>query len=703
MKFEVRKINQLIKGLFKKEFEPTTTQINFAQSELYAGQKVMERIPYFGKLSFKQQKKLLYKSIFPLAGVAVTSLIVAITTSNFNSNRVEAATQLQMLSQRLARLTAQTATGNVSAFKELEDTVTNIKENVNKLRDGRGLMPGVSGSAKESFTPVLEHWDAIEPKVSDISSNKENLIKLRKNVEYIQRSTSSSIDILNKIRTFMLQVGDSKTHQAIAESLSILISDANKISNTLLSSIIIPEDAPSTLTRTATVSLANINSLLNGDTNHGIVSVENNSQRGRLSDLYATMSLYSDDNDVLTKNLPSVIKAKNAAQDIINTSERFLLITDKLTKEIKSDTLLVNSFYLLSILLTIISICVGFMYSWLSLIEQKIQSTQIEDSIMFLMNDMGNIADGDLTVKAQVTEDITGTIADSLNFTVANLNNTLSIIKHASEKVNNASQLTKEKSESMRNAILSQSKQIQDAFISINNITGSIQNVAENTGQSEVIATEQVKATREGKLAVQNAINAMESIREQIQETSKRIKRLGEGSQEIGEIVELISDTTEQTSVLALNASIQAAAAGEAGRGFRAVATEVQRLAERSEASLKRIVALIRTIQTDTQNAISSMEKTTEQVVEGAQVTNKAGAALLKIELVSTKLSLLIKSISDVTKLQNSEASVISDRMAEILAIAQSTTDDIDDATKDMLWITSLSEELENTVLKFKL
>ena len=326
-----------------------------------------------------------------------------------------------------------------------------------------------------------------------------------------------------------------------------------------------------------------------------------------------------------------------------------------------------------------------------------------QEAVLSLLDEMGDLADGDLTVQAQVQENITGAIADSINYTIGNLRDLVTEINHATTQVNQATAQAQTISTGLISAAEQQSRQIAETSEAVNNMTRSILEVSSNAGQASQVAQRSLQAASEGTQAVQNTIAGMNDMRMQIQETSKRIKRLGESSQEISEIVELISDITEQTNILALNAAIQAASAGEAGRGFTVVAEEVQRLAERSSEATKQISAIVKTIQTDTNSAVVAMERSTEGVVEGTRLSDAAGQALHEIETVTNSLARLIEAISSATVAQTEVAATVSRNMEQIQNITSQTTEGTKQTAQSVGQLSTLAEELSGSVAGFKL
>ncbi|HYA65370.1 MAG TPA: methyl-accepting chemotaxis protein [Burkholderiaceae bacterium] len=334
--------------------------------------------------------------------------------------------------------------------------------------------------------------------------------------------------------------------------------------------------------------------------------------------------------------------------------------------------------------------------------QAKRRNDQNQAAILRLMNELQEVADGNLTVAATVTEDITGAIADSINYTVEELRALVGRINQTAELVSTASSQARDTATRLLGASDAQSREIRDTGERVVNMANQIGDVSAGAGESAKVARASLEAAERGQRAVYNQISSMNEIREQIQETSKRIKRLGESSQEIGEIVELITDITEQTNVLALNAAIQAASAGDAGRGFAVVAEEVQRLADRSGEAAKQIGALVRAIQTDTQDAVMAMEKSTQGVVEGTRLSDAAGTALAEIGRVSRQLTELIERIAQATSAQAHSAGDVSKSIGHILAVTEQTSEGTRQTALSIGQLAALARELKASVARFR-
>ncbi len=338
-----------------------------------------------------------------------------------------------------------------------------------------------------------------------------------------------------------------------------------------------------------------------------------------------------------------------------------------------------------------------------SAILQADQNERNQQAILRLLDELGSLADGDLTVEATVTEDITGAIADSINYAIEALRDLVTTINETAIMVDSAAKQTESTAVHMSKAAQKESQEISAASESIAAMAASIEEVSGNAERSADVARHSVDVAHKGGEAVRRTIDGMNTIRETIQETSKRIKRLGESSQEIGNIVELINDIAEQTNILALNASIQASMAGEAGRGFAVVADEVQRLAERSTNATKQIEVLVRTIQSDTNEAVVSMERSTTDVVGGALLAENAGAALDEIEQVSNQIASLVQNISSSARQQATAASDITRRTKVLRDISAQTGRATSATTSSIAKLSELATQLRQTVAGFRL
>jgi twitching motility protein PilJ len=346
--------------------------------------------------------------------------------------------------------------------------------------------------------------------------------------------------------------------------------------------------------------------------------------------------------------------------------------------------------------------------------ERRVQAEQLElnakrindanqSAILRLMNELQTVAEGDLTQEATVSEDITGAIADSVNYTLEELRSLVTNVQSTADRVVQTTAAVDGTSSALLLASNAQLLEIRDVGRSVVEMSVRITEVSTQAQESAQVARQSRQAAESGLHAVQNAIGGMNTIRDQIQETSKRIKRLGESSQEIGEITELISDITEQTNVLALNAAIQAASAGEAGRGFSVVAEEVQRLAERSADATRQIAALVKVIQTDTQNAIAAMELSAQGVVTGARLSDNAGAALSEIDQVSRQVADRIEQISTATSREAGLANIVADNIQHIFAVTEQTAEGTRATAQEVRELSNSALQLRQSVARFKI
>ncbi|MCE1240039.1 MAG: methyl-accepting chemotaxis protein [Azonexaceae bacterium] len=654
-----------------------------------------------------------------LGGVFV-ALLLLIAVLVFQDNRsstygtayVAASGEMRMLSQRLAKASSLALQGNPEAFVQLNDSRNTFATLLERLNAGGELsgvdVPASPGAVRPQLEALGELWAQTDKDASAVLAQQKSLVELGRSVATIDDNNAVMLELTEQVASLKLQAGAGARDVFSANQLVMLTQRIAKNASAL---------------RVGTEINPEVAFLLGKDTNNfrdllqGLLKAGGDGEvRGKLDALQAAFKDYETAISGILGNMQPLVLSKQAGSRIFNGSEQLLLATDELARAYQAG-LAGHAFFLLFLVL-LIAAAAGVLYllarvyladnqqRTLEAEAQRLTSEQAnrenQDAILRLMNELGDLADGDLTVTATVSENITGAIADSINYTIEELRVLVGRINDAANRVTAATEIARQTSSELLSAAERQSSEIQEAGQSALVMARSMNEVSGNAMQSAQVARQSLQAAEKGTQAVQDSIKGMNEIRNQIQETSKRIKRLGESSQEIGEIVELISDITEQTNVLALNAAIQAASAGDAGRGFTVVAEEVQRLAERSGEATKQIAAIVKTIQTDTQDAVSAMEQSTQGVVEGAKLSDAAGQALSEIGQVSRNLADLIESISGATQEQADSATHVAGLMQDILRVTEQTTAGTQRTAEAVDELSALASELKGSVAGFK-
>jgi twitching motility protein PilJ len=624
------------------------------------------------------------------------------------------AADLQVLSQQLANQGREAVSGDAKAFAAFKDTKTQIDKTVSELEGRYGQETGVSGpirQLKSTWTPLgksAEQVIASEPAVLALAGNADRFTgavpQLQAQLNEVVRAMTVSGAPASQIYNTLQQV-------VVAGTMARRVTEMRAGGAGAAAS----GDA---LARDSVVFSQMLEGLRNGNEELGIAAVKNPAALSALEQSQNQWATMKKDVDAILASSRNLFAAQSSAAAITGGSGKMLDDSKKLFDAFSAfgsvrDTRLFPNLWLgvLSGALLVISI-IGLVWSMVRARsrEQELRlQTQVEfnsrnqQAIMRLLDEISSLGEGDLTVKASVTEDMTGAIADAINYAVDELRHLVTTINDTSAKVAVSSQETQATAMQLAEAAGHQASQITTASERINEIAASIEQVSRNSTESAEVAQRSVVIAAEGAGVVRETIQGMDQIRDQIQETSKRIKRLGESSQEIGSIVELINDISEQTNILALNAAVQAASAGEAGRGFAVVADEVQRLAERTSGATRRIESLVQTIQADTNEAVSSMEQTTSEVVSGARLAEDAGTALTEIERVSNALNNLIKNISIAAHQQSAAATDITQTMDVIRKITGQTSQGAGQTAESIGHLAQLAADLRRSVADFKL
>ncbi len=684
-------------------------QLRAATSET----KMPRKLPVIGHLPIVQQFQVLGIVMVTFLVLAALMVFLDSRAATQNSAAAATATEMQMLSQRLARGTALASQGQAAAFPALKDSRDRFKADLEALQSG-GTVKGVSldVSQDDNITKLLQEirskWDRVDVNAERVIDNQQSLTSLAKGLENINLGNNAILELSQQAALQVGQGGGSLREIEYTNQLAVLSQRIGKNANTLASSEEIDPEVAFLLGKDAGTFRDILNGLLKGSDALRLAGVRNEDARSTLTELQKRFAAYDQGVAAILQNMNRLVTAKQAARGINSESEALLNDTTKLSEAFDGKVrarwpLWAAIVFVLLALAALVLLGKVFLDDARTrAFESEGENKRNQEAILRLLNEMGNLADGDLTVQASVTEDVTGAIADSINFTIEELRTLVRGINSATDQVAKATQDAQAISNRLFEASQRQNKEIQKASSSVLQMAQSINEVSQSAAQSARVAQQSLAAAEKGGQAVQNQIAGMNEIRTQIQDTSKRIKRLGESSLEIGEIVELISDITEQTNVLALNAAIQAASAGEAGRGFTVVAEEVQRLAERSGEATKQIEAIVKTIQADTQDAVAAMEKSTVGVVEGTKLSDAAGQALEEIRRVSRELAELIGGISTQTQKQSTSVSDVTRGMQGILKITEETTEGTKQTNVSIGQLTRLAAELRSSVAGFK-
>jgi twitching motility protein PilJ len=672
------------------------------------------RLLVIGNLPVVRQFQIL--GVLTVAFLALAVFMVFLDNRGASQQALQgsAATEMQMLSQRLARGSALAAQGQPAAFEAIRDSRERFKANLDALAGGGSfkgatLDPTQDPAAIDTLNGIKGRWERIDAAAKRLVDNEKSLTSLASGLAAINQGNSGLLELAQQAAQQIGQGGGSLREVDYANQLAVLSQRIAKNANTLAAADEIDPEVAFLLGKDDAAFRDVVNGLAKGSDALRLSPVRADDARATLGELGKRFTAYEAGVNAILSSMANLVVAKQAARSVNNEAEPLLGETTKLASQYESGGKSRALTLGLAVLFGLIALACLALIAKVFLDDARLRAQDSEhenkrnqEAILRLLNEMGNLADGDLTVQASVTEDVTGAIADSINFTIEELRTLVRGINSATDQVTKATQETQAISNRLFEASQRQNREIKQASASVLSMTESINDVAQSAAQSAKVAQAQLSAAEKGGSAVQNQIAGMNDIRAQIQDTSKRIKRLGESSMEIGEIVELISDITEQTNVLALNAAIQAASAGEAGRGFTVVAEEVQRLAERSGEATKQIEAIVKTIQADTQDAVAAMEKSTFGVVEGAKLSDAAGQALAEIQRVSRELAELIGGISAQTQRQTASVSDVTRGMQGILRISEETTEGTKQTNVSIGQLTKLAAELRSSVAGFK-
>ena len=632
--------------------------------------------------------------------------------SGYDTEYITHAGELRVLSQRIAKNATEAAAGKAEAFALLKDARNDFDRRWGYLTKGNpdtGL-PMVSFEVAPQMDAVEKDWNRLRRDTDVILASEQTVLSLHQVAATLSETIPQLQVEWEEVWAILRQSDAPAAQVSVAQRQSLLAERILGAVNKVLAGDEDSVQAADMFGRDASLFGRVLNAMLEGNRAMEISRVSEPEARERLAEIAELFEFVSGSVDEILETSPELFQVRESAGNIFSISQTLL---DKASDLAAGFDELANgrylntlATYLLGALALAAVILIGMVMvqdTRRRLQETAEKNERNQTAILRLLDEIADLADGDLTVTATVTEDFTGAIADSINFSIDQMRDLVRAINQTAVQVSAAAQETQATAMHLAEASEHQAQEIAGASAAINEMAVSIDQVSANAAESTAVAERSVAIANKGNEVVHNTITGMDSIREQIQDTAKRIKRLGESSQEIGDIVSLINDIADQTNILALNAAIQASMAGDAGRGFAVVADEVQRLAERSSAATKQIETLVKAIQTDTNEAVISMEQTTSEVVRGARLAQDAGVSLEEIEKVSKTLAALIQNISNAARQQASSAGHISSTMNVIQEITSQTSTGTTATARSIGNLAKLANEMRNSVSGFKL
>ena len=665
-----------------------------------------------------QLKKLgTNKSYVVTIALLVVSIVLMLATfayvsrqSSYDKQYLALAGEQQVLSQRIAKYALEAASGDAEAFDALARYRNRFQEIMDVFYQGdpEAGLPPAPADVQATLEAVNGRWAQFRANVDKILAGREPVLSIRDNARRINELIPQLLADSDEVVNVLVENG-AAPDQIYRASVQLMLSQ--RIANNVNKLLVGGEGnvtAADRFGRDATIFRSVLQGMLSGDPARGIARIKDPEARDKLEEVAGLFGEINTMVGAILERSPDLFEVQEAASQITGASDLLVEASNRLVDELSAAAAhrpdwLVVVFAAVGVLLLILLGWMLYRDAAARTAAAEEQNARNQAAILRLLDEIQGLSEGDLTVEAEVTEDFTGAIADAFNSAIAELRHLVTTINETSEQVASAAQETQATAMHLAEASDHQAQQITAASSAINEMAVSIEAVSRNANESADVARHSVDVAHKGSETVRRTIEGMDTIREQIQETSKRIKRLGESSQEIGDIVELINDIADQTNILALNAAIQAAMAGEAGRGFAVVADEVQRLAERSSNATKQIEALVKTIQTDTNEAVISMEHSTTGVVNGARLAEDAGDALEEIETVSGRLAELIAAISESASQQAGAASNISDTMNVIQEITTQTSAGTNETAASIGNLAELARELRRSVSGFRI
>lgn len=658
-------------------------------------------LPIIGHLSYEEQKKITFKATIVAGALSLLTLSGWYLQNTQITNHQKSSAVLQASIQKIGKASQRSLTGDEYSMQVLSESRNNFKSVLESMDS--------YSSSDLYYNRTITHWKSFDESIGEIINNKNLLVENKNRLNILTRDTAELITLTEQFIGMMVQSNANKNNLTYANYALYLTQRMSK--NVLTLSL--QEDAPEELIYELNRDKETFKKLLvsfnEGNKKYGIDPILDKDAYNKYRDIDDFFVDYDKNITALVSGVNKVSKVKSLGYTIFKQSDDIEKILISLENAYDSDKILSNLILLISLILGGFSM---FLFLQISRIEQRKEAhekkkaeftnNRTQNAIMQLLEEMGSLSDGDLTKKATVNEEITGAIADSINMAIEDLSGLVSAVKNTANKMEKATTNANRISTMLLENNKQQVESIKETTNSVLNITTSISDIAQKTKESVEVAQYSREVSFKGMKSVEQSIEGMNTIKSNIEETYKRMERLTESSKQISEIVDLISDIAEQTTVLALNANIQASKAGEKGRGFKVVADSVKELAYKATDATKRIGALINATQTDIQAVFNSLKQTNEETNAGSKLSEQTSMAFANINEVSERLANIVEEIQMKSNSQEKEAIRIVNNINNILEITEQSSENTQQTFQSINEVSELSKDLLNKVERFK-
>lgn len=670
-----------------------------------------KKIPFLSKFPVRKQYQLAtFTALIGLAGLGL-GLFQYYTSEAKQSENVVIVSNLNNNLQKLETQFSSAVLGKKDAFNQTKALWSLIEKDSAVLNHlpyeyNGDLQYKVNNLVKN----ISDNIKVVHKNINQLDNNAEFVQNTAKTIALIDSDIQEMNDLLDRLGSVYTQLG---ANQAEMSNIYFLKNSLQSVNSTITSVLLSDTITPETiilLNKSITDFKKTLEEVYNGDDVKGVNPLPAGIPMNSYKKLANTWLNFTEKLNGINKKggdlviirglsgtNSNLISNLNKNFDDLNSTIKENGYTSAITGEIIS--------IIFSLLLVISILLIFYIYNVekdnRNLLE-KINNNKNQASIFKLVREMTPLQDGDLTKKTTINDEIIGILADSINATIDSLSSLVKKIKDTSFIMRQKTSEVNVISVEMLRANEEQAKAIEETGHSVINITKAIEEISEKTNSGAQVAENSVKVSTQGAEQVLASINSMQKINENMSETAHLMKKVTDSSKQISEIVELLSDISENTSILALNATVQAAKAGEAGKGFKIVADSIQELADKAGEATRRVGALIAAVQTDIQAAEEAVNKTTGEVSSGADLSEKASESLNQMTEVSNNLALIVRSISEDAKKNAQVSKEIAEKMNQILHKTEENKQSTQKTVSSISEIAHISNELGESVQTFK-